>query len=88
MNNEQKNSTDTSASMDTKPLVSCRAILLQRTKNFLGQKFLHFGTGQVLNDGYFTWSVAVSKFFGGIHVTYGGYVVWSAVNGYMAKPCN
>ena len=56
--------------------VSCRAFVLERAKKHLGNKFKHFGTGQTLEEGYFTWSVSVSKFFGGMHVAYGGWVVW------------
>jgi len=68
--------------------VSCRAFVLERAKKHLGDKFKHFGTGQTLEEGYFTWSVSVSKFFGGMHVAYGGWVVWSAVGGWLAEPCN
>ena len=67
--------------------VSCRAFVLERAKKHLGNKFKHFGTGQTLEEGYFTWSVSVSKFFGGMHVAYGGSVVWSAVAGWLAEPC-
>jgi hypothetical protein len=68
--------------------VSCRAFVLERAKKHLGNKFKHFGTGQTLEEGYFTWSVSVSKFFGGMHVAYGGWVVWSASGGWLAEPCN
>ena len=68
--------------------VSCRAFVLQRAKKHLGNKFKHYGTGQTLEEGYFTWSVSVSKFFGGMHVAYGGWVVWSACGGWLAEPCN
>jgi hypothetical protein len=67
--------------------VSCRAFVLERAKKHLGNKFKHFDTGQTLEEGYFTWSVSVSKFFGGMHVAYGGWVVWSACNGWLAEPC-
>ena len=53
----------------------------------MGNKFKHFDTGQTLEEGYFTWSVSVSKFFGGMHVAYGGWVVWSACGGWLAEPC-
>lgn len=68
--------------------VSCRAFVLERAQKHLGNKFKHFGTGQTLEEGYFTWSVQVAKCFGGMHVAYGGYVVWSAVGGWLAEPCN
>ena len=68
--------------------VSCRAFVLERAKKHLGNKFKHFGTCQTLEEGYFTWSVSVSKFFGGMHVAYGGWVVWSASKGWLAEPCN
>ena len=67
--------------------VSCRAFVLERAKKHLGNKFKHFDTGQTLEEGYFTWSVSVSKFFGGMHVAYGGWVVWSACGGWLAEPC-
>ena|SRR5690606_6635816 len=67
---------------------SGRAFVLERAKKHLGNKFKHFSTGQTLEEGYFTWSVSVSKFFGGMHVAYGGWVVWSASGGWLAEPCN
>ena len=73
---------------NAKPIVSCRAFVLQRAKTFLGNKFVHFGTGQILTGGYFEWSVQVAKCFGGLHVAYGGWVVWSASEGWLAEPCN
>lgn len=68
--------------------VSCRAFVLERAKKHLGNRFKHFGTGQILDEGYFTWSVQVDKRFGGIHVAYGGWVVWSVSKGWLAEPCN
>mgnify|MGYP000199210992 CR=1 FL=1 len=68
--------------------VSCRAFVLQRAKIFLGNKFIHFGTGQILTGDYCEWSVQVAKCFGGLHVAYGGWVVWSASKGWLAEPCN
>jgi hypothetical protein len=59
---------------------------LKRAKKYLGDKFYHFGTGQILEDGRFVWSVSVSHFFGGLHVSYGGWVVWSVSKGWLAKP--
>lgn len=72
----------------TIPVVSCRAFVLDRAKKYLGSKFKHNAAGQILEEGYFVWSVQVSKFFGGLHVAYGGWVVWSASKGWLAEPCN
>lgn len=68
--------------------VDTRQFVLNRARLFLGNRFLHFGTGQTIEDGWFDWSVSVSKFFGGIYVSYGGWVVWSASKGWLAEPCN
>ena len=88
LNSETKDEGLQSTPAFAKLPVSCRAFALERAKKHLGNKFKHFGTGQTLEDGYFTWSVSVSKFFGGMHVAYGGWVVWSAVGGWLAEPCN
>lgn len=68
--------------------VSCRAFVLERAKKHLGNRFRHFGTGTILTGENFTWSVQVAKCFGGMHVSYGGWVVWSACGGWSAEPCN
>ena len=68
--------------------VSCRAFVLERAKKHLGNRFRHFGTGTILTGENFTWTVQVAKCFGGMHVAYGGWVVWSASKGWLAEPCH
>ena len=62
-----------------------REFLINRAKNKLGSKFHHFGTGQEIETVYHRWSAGVSKLFGGLYVSCGNWVVWTASNGWEAK---
>lgn len=65
-----------------------RQFLLNRAKKRMGDKFLHYGTGQEITAANWKWSVDVSSLFGGLHVACGSWVVWTACTGWEAKSLN